>query len=446
MAHMIDLPAPPIDSEDAAARLAAYVEDWRRHATSTEPADRAAAEAAIVSLYRNVGLADPDIIWVPSPLAGALAYQAVGDSATAVRSPYTRGEIGTGWNRDFLALRDPFGFQAYVDRTAPVRIGSLTRSEGEVVVRGVRSLAQRTGEAIRADLQRRIPQITQPRTEISLDQADIDERVGEYLLGSSAATFRELVGPEVFPMIAGRAVRRAFLKEMEAGPTRNSVQAMQPGQFDGVTPEWAAIERVFGRPFYSPKSGSTGERERLALRLELIRSAGPWWALQGLEIATERPLRLAHDAEGRLHSDSGPALAYGDGYTAWFWHGVSVDREIIESPGSITIDAIDQEGNAERRRVMVERFGPERLVREGNAELVHEDETGRLWRRSMGPFSRWGGEEPIVMVEVLNSTPEPDGSRKTYFLRVPPRTETARAGVAWTFGLEPDEYAPAAES
>ena len=26
------------------------------------------------------------------------------------------------------------------------------------------------------------------------------------------------------------------------------------------------------------------------------------------------------------------------------------------------------------------------------------------------------------MVEVLNSTPEPDGSRKTYFLRVPPST------------------------
>ena len=44
------------------------------------------------------------------------------------------------------------------------------------------------------------------------------------------------------------------------------------------------------------------------------------------------------------------------------------------------------------------------------------------------------------MVEVLNSTPEPDGSRKTYFLRVPPDTQTARQGVAWTFGMRPDDY------
>ena len=39
------------------------------------------------------------------------------------------------------------------------------------------------------------------------------------------------------------------------------------------------------------------------------------------------------------------------------------------------------------------------------------------------------------MVEVQNSTPEPDGSYRTYFLRVPNHTFTARDGVAWTFGL-----------
>lgn len=51
-------------------------------------------------------------------------------------------------------------------------------------------------------------------------------------------------------------------------------------------------------------------------------------------------------------------------------------------------------------------------------------------------------DEPVVMVEVVNSTPEPDGTRRTYWLRVPPRTLTAREGVAWTFGLSAEEYAP----
>ena len=50
------------------------------------------------------------------------------------------------------------------------------------------------------------------------------------------------------------------------------------------------------------------------------------------------------------------------------------------------------------------------------------------------------------MVEVVNSTPEPDGTRKTYFLRVPPTTRTAREAVAWTFGLRADAYRPAVET
>ena len=176
--------------------------------------------------------------------------------------------------------------------------------------------------------------------------------------------------------------------------------------------------------------------------LQLARAAGPWWALDGLAIVSERPLTASIDAEGRLHAESGPALAFGDGFTVHAWHGVTVDREVIEAPETITIEAIDGEDNAERRRVLVERFGFDRLVREGHAKLRHEDETGRLWERPMGRIDWRRQDEPLVVVEVQNSTPESDGSRKTYFLRVPPHTQTAREGVAWTFGLGEDQYAP----
>jgi hypothetical protein len=44
-------------------------------------------------------------------------------------------------------------------------------------------------------------------------------------------------------------------------------------------------------------------------------------------------------------------------------------------------------------------------------------------------------------VEVANGTPEEDGSRKRYFLRVPSRMRTAREAVAWTYGLTDDQYA-----
>ena len=63
-------------------------------------------------------------------------------------------------------------------------------------------------------------------------------------------------------------------------------------------------------------------------------------------------------------------------------------------------------------------------------------------------WTRWGwrSDESFVFVEVENSTREPDGSRKAYYLRVPPSIRTARQGVAWTFGMAPNEYLPAAET
>jgi hypothetical protein len=47
------------------------------------------------------------------------------------------------------------------------------------------------------------------------------------------------------------------------------------------------------------------------------------------------------------------------------------------------------------------------------------------------------------MVQVTNVTPEPDGTRRTYWLRVPPDVRTARQAVAWTFDLDEGDYHPA---
>jgi len=43
---------------------------------------------------------------------------------------------------------------------------------------------------------------------------------------------------------------------------------------------------------------------------------------------------------------------------------------------------------------------------------------------------------------VVNGTPDPDGSHRRYFLRVPPNVRTAHEAVAWTYGLTAREYEP----
>ena len=58
----------------------------------------------------------------------------------------------------------------------------------------------------------------------------------------------------------------------------------------------------------------------------------------------------------------------------------------------------------------------------------------------------WRSGEPVVLVEVLNATAQRSGTRKTYFLRVPPTVRTAREAVAWTFGMNAEAYQLTAES
>jgi hypothetical protein len=173
---------------------------------------------------------------------------------------------------------------------------------------------------------------------------------------------------------------------------------------------------------------------------DVARAAGWWWPYERVVILTERPVALHRDSLGRLHHGDGPALSYPDGWSLYAWRGMPIPAEVAHALPHLTVDQIRAEDNAEVRRVMLEHFGYERYLTESGAAQVHRDECGVLWRVDLP------GDEPLVMVEVLNSTPEPDGTRRTYFLRVPPFTRTARAAVAWTFGLEPDDYVPLAQT
>jgi hypothetical protein len=163
--------------------------------------------------------------------------------------------------------------------------------------------------------------------------------------------------------------------------------------------------------------------------MTVAQHAGWWWPMTGGVVITERPVRLERDTDGRLHSGTGMAIGYPDGWGVYAWHGMRVSAQIIEAPETLTVAQIRDEENAEVRRVMLERFGMDRYLRESGATVIDRSDYGTLYRAEISD------DEPLVMVEVENSTPEPDGSFKHYTLRVPPTMTRARDAVAWTFGF-----------
>lgn len=178
----------------------------------------------------------------------------------------------------------------------------------------------------------------------------------------------------------------------------------------------------------------------LRLWRTLTESCAWWWPCEEVCLFCERPVLVSRDEAQRLHSPSGPALQYPDGWQVYAWHGTLARADIIEQPETITSERIEQEQNVEARRLMIERFGEARYLGEYGVKLVHADTMGTLYCREVI------GEEPIMMVRVQNSTPEPDGTLKIYRLRVPPWMRTAREAVAWTFSLTEDTYAPMLET
>lgn len=245
-------------------------------------------------------------------------------------------------------------------------------------------------------------------------------------------------------LVLARSVSAALEQERLDGPS--------DGLDDGSV--WRAAVDIASR------APAPDDEADAALSRILRSAAGPLIITEEEVIIADRPLVLRLDAQDRLHAESGPAVAWGDGTVAHAWHGVRVPAWVIDEPSRISAESIDAETNIEVRRVLLERFGAERYLTAGGAILVHEDATGRLWRKPVAgerpsPGTRWfrpppvrveGPDEPLCMVEVRNSTPEPDGTHRTYFLRVPPTMRTAREAVAWTFELSDEGYEPLVET
>ncbi|OGT54432.1 MAG: hypothetical protein A3E01_02980 [Gammaproteobacteria bacterium RIFCSPHIGHO2_12_FULL_63_22] len=197
-----------------------------------------------------------------------------------------------------------------------------------------------------------------------------------------------------------------------------------------------------------------------------------WWFTEtGLMVAT-RPAAVRTDDRRRLHCEDGPAFVWLDDVRDHYWHGVYVPDFVVEAPSKITVALIDAEQNAEVRRVMIDRYrhgeeikGAAAFLRDAGAiRLDHDERWGTLWRREVT------GDEPIVVLEVVNRSREPDGSFKHYWLRVhpqllplppgdwndemkaeflrkqKPQAVTAHNAVASLHGLRGEEYSPAVET
>jgi hypothetical protein len=126
--------------------------------------------------------------------------------------------------------------------------------------------------------------------------------------------------------------------------------------------------------------------------------------------------------------------------TALRWRGVAIDERIAFRPEQLRVEEILREGNVERRRVMLERFGVERFMQTANARVLDSDTDAGGKRELL--FLALANDEALVCVSVRCPS-----TGRHYLLRVPPAMQTCRQAVAWTAGFDTAEaYQPQKET
>ena len=122
------------------------------------------------------------------------------------------------------------------------------------------------------------------------------------------------------------------------------------------------------------------------------------------------------------------------------WQGVRMEERLLLRPETITVAEILADRNAERRRVLLDRFGPSRFMKESQADVLDQDRDpggSRQLLRVQLP-----DDEPLVTLSCFCPS-----TGRQYFLRVPPHMQSCHQAAAWIAGFDnADDYQPLIET
>lgn len=150
----------------------------------------------------------------------------------------------------------------------------------------------------------------------------------------------------------------------------------------GGTPwiSWGAFTSFFRDVCNLHLDGDLWERDRAYT--EVKESCFYFWPNSRFVIICDLPKEIHREKVGtggwgshRLHNEKGPALRC-DGWSLYMIHGVRVPPYVVEAPEKITVEKIKEEKNVEVRRIMRERFGEGRYLKETGAKIIDTDFEG----------------------------------------------------------------------
>lgn len=190
-------------------------------------------------------------------------------------------------------------------------------------------------------------------------------------------------------------------------------------------------------------------KSQLTEWISLVKSCAWWWPYSEVCVVSDRPGQLHVETQPgstmlRLHSSTGPAIEYRDGWKKYVWHGTPVPESLIEEGWSV--EQIMGERNTEVRRCAIELMGWDQFVKEAKLKLIDEKpDPGNpgfmvgLYELSRELRSMY--EEPAHILLCTNGTVERDGTRRRFGLVTPAHHTNALVAAAELYDVPVEVYA-----
>jgi hypothetical protein len=146
----------------------------------------------------------------------------------------------------------------------------------------------------------------------------------------------------------------------------------------------------------------------------------------------DRPIKLSFDQEYRLHAEAEPAIQFGDGYSLYSYHGVTLPEKYgTLHPHQWQAQWLLEEDNAELRRLLIQVIGYARVCQELQAQQLD------FWQEYT--LLKIDNDVDIEPIYLLKMTCHSTGF--IHALRVPPDMKSAREAIRWVnWGIDPEEF------
>ncbi len=354
-------------TEAQRAAMPGWRDKWIRIGLSTDPADRLRFEAGAHGCYRAAGLAPPKrFVWVESPYVLSLA-------SVVLEALHREGTV------DGTVVHD-------------------------AVVRAV-------GRAV----------------DCAVDGA-VDGAVGRVVGLTVGLAVDDVVGRAV-GLAVGLGVNAAGGSAVD-NAMRDAVNMPYLGGQFWVGGWWLGGARPAFVSFFTDVCGLALSDSHIAAAnayRATCESACWWLPYKDFVLVSERPTKILRDEQGRLHSETGNAIEWPDGWGFASWHGTRIPVEWITQRDQLIPEVALTWPNIEQRRAAAEIIGWAKVLATLPHTVIDED------------------PDPQIGTLISVDLPDAPGARfvlvrcatgRDFALAVPLTVKTALEANAWTFGLD----------